>query len=92
MLQEEMTSSDISTCSSSCLISCERGLCQSKYIGQDSVLLFSERCIVYIILTMHMFVGSQSFISLPSFMLVGAAVSEIRELNRNKEKKKNGYS
>ena len=34
-----------------------------------------------------MFVGSQSFISLPSFMFVSAAVSEIREL-REKEKKK----
>ena len=41
----------------------------------------------YIILTMPMFVRSQSFISLPSFMFVGAAVSEIRELNQNKEKK-----
>ena len=39
---------------------------------------------------MPMFVGSQRFISLPSFMFVGAAVSGIRELNRNKkEKEKN---
>ena len=38
---------------------------------------------------MPMFVGLQSFISLPSFMFVGAAVSEIRESNRNKEKEKN---
>ena len=38
---------------------------------------------------MAMFVGSRSFISLPSFMFVGAAVSEIRESNRNKEKEKN---
>ena len=38
-------------------------------------------------LNMPMFVGSQSFISLPSFMFVSAAVSEIRELNQNKEKK-----
>ena len=38
---------------------------------------------------MPMFVGSQSFISLPRFMFVGAAVSEIRESNRNKEKEKN---
>ena len=39
---------------------------------------------------MPMFVGSQSFISLPSFMFVNAAVSEIRELKdkeREKEKK-----
>ena len=35
---------------------------------------------------MPMFVGSQSFISLPSFMFVSAVVSEIREL---KEEKKN---
>ena len=47
----------------------------------------------YIILTMTVFVGSQSFISLPSFMFVGAAVSEIRESNKEKEKKnlQNGY-
>ena len=35
---------------------------------------------------MPMFVGSQSFISLPSFMFVSAVVSEIREL-KEKEKK-----
>ena len=39
-------------------------------------------------LHMPMFVGSQSFISLPSFMFVSAVVSEIRELNQNKKKKK----
>ena len=41
---------------------------------------------------MTLFVGSQSFISLPSFMRVSAAVSELRESNQNKkekEKKKN---
>ena len=37
---------------------------------------------------MPMFVGSQSFISLPSFMFVSAVVSEIREF-KEKEKKKN---
>ena len=41
-------------------------------------------------------VGSESFISLPSFMFVGAAVSEIHESNQKKEKKykknlQNGY-
>ena len=36
---------------------------------------------------MPMFVGSQSFISLPSFMFVSAVVSEIRE-SKEKEKKK----
>ena len=39
----------------------------------------------YIILTMTMFVTSQSFISLPSFMFVSAAVSEIHDLNHNKK-------
>ena len=49
--------------------------------------LFDIACII---LTATMFVGSQGFISLPSFMLVSAAVSEIRESNQNK-KKKNCY-
>ena len=34
-----------------------------------------------------MFIGSQSFISLPSFMFVSAVVSEIRELKKEKKKK-----
>ena len=41
---------------------------------------------------MPMFVGSQSFISLPSFMFVSAVVSEIcesKEKEKEKEKKKN---
>ena len=40
---------------------------------------------------MPMFVGSQSFISLPSFMFVSAVVSEIcesKEKEKEKEKKK----
>ena len=37
---------------------------------------------------MPMFVGSQSFISLPSFMFVSAVVSQIRELKEKKEKEK----
>ena len=36
-----------------------------------------------------MFVGSQSFISLPSFMFVSAMVSDIRKLKKEKEKEKN---
>ena len=36
---------------------------------------------------MPMFVGSQSFISLPSFMFVSAVVSEIRELKKEKKEK-----
>ena len=37
---------------------------------------------------MPMFVRSQSFISLPSFMFVSAVVSEIRESKEKKEKEK----
>ena len=37
---------------------------------------------------MPMFVGSQSFISLPRFMFVSAVVSEIRESKEKKEKEK----
>ena len=37
---------------------------------------------------MPMFVGSQSFTSLLSFMFVSAVVSEIRELKEKKEEKK----
>ena len=40
---------------------------------------------------MPMFVGSQSFISLTSFMFVSAVVREIRELKEKKEKEKNNY-
>ena len=36
---------------------------------------------------MPMFVGSQSFISLPSFMFVSAVVSEIHELKEKKKQK-----
>ena len=39
-------------------------------------------------LNMALFVGSQSFISLPSFMLVSAPVSEIPELNQNKKRRR----
>ena len=47
-------------------------------------LWFSKKYSVYIILTVTMFVTSQSFISLPSFMFVSAAVSEIHNLNRTR--------
>ena len=50
-------------------------------------LWFSKKYSVYIILTMTMYVTSQSFISLPSFMFVSAAVSEIHDLNQNKKEK-----
>ena len=35
-----------------------------------------------------MFVGSQSFISLPSFMFVSAVVSDIHELKKKEKKEK----
>ena len=38
---------------------------------------------------MTMFVTSQSFISLPSFMFFSAVVSEIHDLNQNEKEKKN---
>ena len=37
---------------------------------------------------MPMFIGSQSFISLPICVFVSAPVSEIRELNQNKKREK----
>ena len=40
-------------------------------------------------LNVPMLIGSQSFISLPSFMSVSAVFSEIHELKKEKEKKKN---
>ena len=51
-----------------------------------NVLLEVVCCRNNILLNMPMFVGSQSFISLPSFMFVSAVVSEIRELKEKKEK------
>ena len=54
------------------------------YCSRIFVVVFQE---IYILLNMSMFVGSQSFISLPSFMFVSALVSEIRELKKEKEKK-----
>ena len=51
------------------------------------VVVFQE---INILLNMPMFVRSQSFISLLSFMFVSAVVSEIRELKeKEKEKEKN---
>ena len=41
---------------------------------------------------MPMFVGSQSFISLPSFMFVSAVVSEIRELKEKEKEEENNNS
>ena len=61
------------------------------YCSRLFVVVFQE---IYILLNMHMFVGSQSFISLPSFMFVSAVVSEIceskeKEKKEKKKKKKN---
>ena len=58
------------------------------YCSRFFVVVFQEINCLHT-LNMPMFVGSQSFISLPSFMFVSAVVSEIRKLNQNKEKKKN---
>ena len=54
-------------------------------------MLFSKKEIVYILLNMPMFVGSQSFISQPGFMFVSAPVSEIRELNQKEKNSEIGY-
>ena len=55
------------------------------YCSRLFVVVFQERnC-----LNMPMFVGSQSFISLPSFMFVSAVVSEICESKEKEKKKKN---
>ena len=54
------------------------------YCSRLFVVVFQEiNC-----LNVPMFVGSQSFISLPSFMFVSAVVSEIRESKEKKGKKK----
>ena len=50
-----------------------------------NVLLEVVCCCFPRLLNMPMFVGSHSFISPPSFMLVSAVVSEIRKLNQNKK-------
>ena len=55
------------------------------YCSRLFVVVFQEINCLHI---MPMFVGSQSFISLPSFMLVSDAVSEIRESNQKKKKEK----
>ena len=55
------------------------------YCSRLFVVVFQEINCLHT-LNMPMFVGSQSFISLPSFMFVSAVVSEICE---SKEKKKN---
>ena len=68
-------------------------LCQlhAQYMHLYNVL-FEVFCCCFprnkIFINMPMFVESQSFISLPSFMFVSAVVSEIRELNQNKKEKK----
>ena len=51
------------------------------YCSTLFVVVFQE------ILNITLFVGSQSFISLPSFMFVSAAVSELRKSNQNKKEK-----
>ena len=60
----------------------------APFIMYFSVVVFQEINCLHI-LNMPMFVGSQNSISLPRFMFVNAAVSEIHELNQNKGKKNN---
>ena len=59
-------------------------LCQ---LHAPTYFVFAEAVFVvfHIILTMAIFVGSQSFISPPCFVFVSAAVSEICKLNLNEE-------
>ena len=56
------------------------------YCSRLFVVVFQEMNYIHI-LNMTLFIGSQSFISLPSFMCVSAAVSELCESNRNKKEK-----
>ena len=51
------------------------------YCSRLFVAVFQE-----ILLNMTLFIGSQSYISPPSFMFASAPVSEIHELNQNKKK------
>ena len=59
------------------------------YCSRFFVVVFQEiNCLATYFLNMPMFVGSQSFISLPSFTFVSAVDSEIRELKEKKKKEK----
>ena len=56
----------------------------TMYCSTLFVVVFQERnC-----LNMTLFIGSQSFISISSFMFVSAAVSELHESNQKKKKEK----
>ena len=82
---------EIYPCIKFCLLQCFPLSVTCTYIccvGRDR---FSKKYSVYNILTMTVFVVSQSFISLQSFMFVSAVVSEIHDLNQNKKKKKENY-
>ena len=64
------------------------------HVRAPFIMYCSTFFVVFLFLNMT-FVGSQSFISLPSFMFVSAAVSELCESNQNKEeeeKKKSAIS
>ena len=54
------------------------------YCSTLFVVVFQEMICLHIF-NLTLFVGSQSFISLPSFMFVSATVSELHESNQNKE-------
>ena len=62
--------------------------CLRLFVVEEINCLHTFKQVVSVLLNMTLFVGSQSFNSLPSFVFVGAAVSELREWNQNKKKQK----
>ena len=56
-----------------------------RKISRICLLLFSKKYVVCILLNMTLFVGSQSFISLQSFMFVSAPVNEITRVETEEE-------
>ena len=73
------------TCIKFCLLQCFSLSVTGTYMSTYRSRLFvvDLHC-----LNMALFVGSQSYISPPSFMFVSAAVSEMCDLNQNKKKRR----
>ena len=71
--------------SSSCLCQLHTLTCPLYNVLLEVVCCFPRN---ELFINMTLFIGSQSYISPPSFMFVSAAVSEIHELNQKKKKKK----
>ena len=61
------------------------------HVPFNNVLLEVGGCFPRILLNMMMFIGSQSFISLPSFIFVSALVSELCKMKQNKNNSEIGY-